>query len=215
MTWFGYLLSHPARVLAISEQHALLSVEGTVLAALVAIPFAIWAYRRPRIRHVAASVTEIIQTLPSLAVLAVLMIWLGIGDTTLVVALFLYALMPMLHNTVEGLLSVSPDLIDTARGLGMSRRQIMIRVQLPIAAPIILTGFRVALVTSIGIATIGVFVGAGGLGKLIYSGIQRLNTGEIFAGAAPAAAMAIIIDGVLAAVTRRRHGGRPAPGPGA
>jgi osmoprotectant transport system permease protein len=200
---FSYLEQNIGMIMQTAGTHALLSIEGTVLGALVAIPFGLYAYRRPGVRRVAAAVAETIQTIPSLALLAILMIWFGIGDTTLVVALFLYALMPMLHNTVEGLLSVDPALVDTARALGMSSRQTMWRVQVPLAAPIILTGFRVALVTSIGIATVGVFIGADGLGSIIYGGMQVQSASQIFAGALPAALMAIVFDGLLAFIAGR------------
>jgi len=190
--------------------HAWLSVEGTLLGAVVAIPFGLWSYRLPGVRKVAAAIAETIQTIPSLALLAILMIWFGMGDTTLVVALFLYALMPMLHNTVEGLLSVDPQYVDVAQGLGLSRAQVMWRVQVPLAAPIILTGLRVALVTSIGIATVGVFIGAQGLGSIIYQGMQVQSAPQILAGALPAALMAIVIDGILGffAGRLRRASGR-------
>jgi osmoprotectant transport system permease protein len=213
MSLFSYLTQNLGMVLQTAGIHAWLSIEGTVAGALVAIPFGIWSYRRPGVRRVAAAVTETIQTIPSLALLAILMIWFGIGNTTLVAALFLYALMPMLHNTVEGLLSVDPGLVATAKGLGMSDRQALIRVQIPLAAPIILTGFRVALVTSIGIATVGVFIGAAGLGSIIYGGMQVQSAPQIFAGALPAALMAILIDGLLgffaARAGRRRSKGQP------
>ncbi len=208
----SYLAENFSMVLETAGVHAGLSIEGTLFGALVAIPFGLWTYRRPGVRRVAAAVAETIQTIPSLALLAILMIWFGMGDTTLVIALFLYALMPMLHNTVEGLLSVDPALVDTSRALGMSSRQTMWRVQIPLAAPIILTGLRVALVTSIGIATVGVFIGADGLGSIIYGGMQVQSAPQIFAGALPAALMAIVFDGALAFLSgrtkRRRAPGR-------
>ncbi len=203
MNLFSYLVQNMSTVTQTAGIHALLSVEGTVLGAIVAIPFGLWAYRRNGVRRIAAAVAETIQTIPSLALLAILMIWFGIGNTTLVVALFLYSLMPMLHNTVEGLLSVDPQLVEVAKALGMSSRQALFRVQVPLAAPIILTGFRVALVTSIGIATVGVFIGAAGLGSIIYEGMQVQSASQIFAGALPAALMAIVIDGLLAVLAAR------------
>jgi osmoprotectant transport system permease protein len=203
MSLFSYLAQNFGMVMQTAGIHALLSIEGTVLAAIVAIPFGLWSYRRPGVQRFAAGVAETIQTIPSLALLAILMIPFGMGDTTLVVALFLYALMPMLHNTVEGLLSVDPGLVEVAKGLGMSRRQVLWRVQIPLASPIILTGFRVALVTSIGIATVGVFIGAEGLGSVIYGGMQVLSASQIFAGALPAALMAIVIDALLALLSQR------------
>lgn len=214
MNLFSYLAQNLAVVLQTAGIHALLSVEGTLLGAVVAIPFGLWAYRRPSLRRVASAVAETLQTIPSLALLVILMMWFGIGNTTLVMALFLYSLMPMLHNTVEGLLSVDAGLVETAKGLGMSNGQVLLRVQIPLAAPIILTGFRVALVTSIGIATVGVFIGATGLGSIIYGGMQVQSAPEIFAGALPAALMAIAFDGLLAllaAGTRRRRPRRSRP----
>ena len=212
MNLFSFLAQNLSMVAQTAAEHAWLSVEGTMLGALVAIPFGLWAYRRPGVRRIAAAVAETIQTIPSLALLAILMIWFGMGNTTLVVALFLYALMPMLHNTVEGLLSVDPGLVDVAQALGMSRHHVMWRVQIPLAAPIILTGLRVALVTSIGIATVGVFIGAAGLGSIIYGGMQVQSAPQILAGALPAALMAIAIDGLLAFLagrSRRRAPRRP------
>lgn len=205
MSWFSYIAQNPLTVLSLTGQHALLSVEGTVLGALVAVPLGILAYRKPRIRQTAKSVTEVIQTVPSLALMAVLMLWLGIGDTTMVATLFLYALMPLLHNTIEGLRSVDTALLDVAEGMGMSRSEMLWRVQIPVAAPLLLTGFRVALVTSIGIATMGVFIGAGGLGNLIYGGMQVMDPAQIFAGAAPAALLAIVIDLLLTVLSRSRR----------
>lgn len=205
MSWLTYLSQHLHTVLVLTLQQAILSIEGTVLGVVVAVPMGILLYRRGTIRRVAAAVTEIIQTIPGLALMAIIMVWLGMGNITLVATLFLYSLMPLLHNTIQGMRSVDPAIIDVARGMGMSNAQILWKIRMPLASAILLTGFRVALVTSIGIATMGVFIGAGGLGREIYSGMQVMNGGEIFSGALAAAVLAIVFDAGLSRVAGRRQ----------
>ncbi|GEA16108.1 amino acid ABC transporter permease [Moorella sp. E308F] len=186
------------RVLALSWQHLSLSVIGVALAAAGGIPLGILLTRYRWLAKPVMAATEVIQTIPSLAMLALLMMLFGLGDTTLVVSLFLYSLLPIVRNTYTGLLGVEPGLLEAGKGMGMTRSQLIWRVQVPIALPVILAGLRVALVTAIGIATIGVLIGAGGLGTLIWRGIQTRNNTMVLMGAVPAALLAILTDAGLA-----------------
>ncbi|WP_338832915.1 Glycine betaine/carnitine/choline transport system permease protein OpuCD [Moorella humiferrea] len=186
------------RVLALSWQHLSLSVMGVALAAAGGIPLGIFLTRYRWLAKPIMAFIEVLQTIPSLAMLALLMMLFGLGDTTLVVSLFLYSLLPIVRNTYTGLLGVDSSLLEAGKGMGMTRGQLIWRVQVPIALPVILAGLRVALVTAIGIATIGVLIGAGGLGTLIWRGIQTRNNSMVLMGAVPAALLAIVTDGVLA-----------------
>jgi osmoprotectant transport system permease protein len=149
------------------------------------------------------SVTDIIQTIPTLALLAILMMFFGLGDTTAIIALFLYSLLPIIRNTYIGLKSVEPGMVEAGIGMGMTKPQLLFKVQLPIALPVILSGIRVALVTGLGVATIGVLIGSGGLGIFIYRGVQMANIKMIFSGAVPLSVLAIGTDVLLTYVERR------------
>lgn len=137
---------------------------------------------------------EMIQTIPSLALLALLMIVFGLGNLTVIIGLTLYALLPIVRNTYTGLNSVSPYLRDAARGMGMSRLQRLIKVELPLAFPLIFSGIKIAVVNSLSIAVMGVLIGGGGLGYPIYRGIQTRNFVRIMNGGIPVILMALVFD---------------------
>ncbi|MCL6547368.1 MAG: ABC transporter permease [Alicyclobacillus sp.] len=193
----------PGLILSAAWQHLYLSILGTLLGGALGFVVAVLSRRRPRVVTVFMSLAEIIQTFPSIALLAILLLVFGLGNPTLIVALGLYGIMPVLQNTYEGIRSVDPMLLDIATGMGMTKGQILRRVELPIALPFILAGFRVSLVTAIGIATIGVFVGAGGLGLLIYRGLQMIDNTIMLEGAIPAALLAILVE-LLGGYAERR-----------
>jgi len=146
---------------------------------------------------------EILQTIPSLALLAMLMILFGLGNVTMIVGLVLYALMPITRNTHTGLSDVSPFIKDAAKGMGMTRLQRLIKVELPLAFPLIFSGIKIALVNSLSIAVMGVLIGAGGLGYPIYKGIQTLNMKLILSGAIPVVLMALVFDFFMSKIERR------------
>jgi osmoprotectant transport system permease protein len=142
-------------------------------------------------------ITSIGQTFPPVAVLALAVPALGFGFTPTIFALFLYGLMPVLHNTVAGLLEIQPEVMDAAEGLGMRPSQILFTVELPLALPVIMGGIRTSAVISVGTATIGATIGAGGLGAPIISGLISQNPAVVLHGAVPAALLAILVDKVL------------------
>ena len=181
-------------ILTMTGQHLLLSLQGVFWAVLAGIPLGWVAYRREGFRTFVFTVSEWLQIFPTLALLALLLFVWGLSDATLIAALFLYSLLPIVTATHAGLSGISPSIRESALGLGMNRWQFFLRVQLPLSLPHLLNGIRVALVTAVGITTVGVLVGAGGLGKPIWRGIQTQNTPMILSGAIPAAALAICID---------------------
>jgi len=142
-------------------------------------------------------VASVIQTIPSLAILGFMIPLLGIGVRPAIAALFLYALLPIIRNTYTSVIGIDPALIESATGMGMTRRQILVSVRLPLALPIIMAGIRTSTVICVGIATLCAFIGAGGLGTLIFRGISMVNNKIILAGAIPAALLALALDFLL------------------
>jgi osmoprotectant transport system permease protein len=181
-------------------EHLLLVLSAMLIAAAIAIPTGISVAAHPRTRGVALGIANIGQTIPSLALFGFLIpipFIGGIGAHTAIVALVIYALLPILRNTVTGILGVDPAVRDSAVAMGMTRGQILRMVELPLAAPTIVSGLRIATVTTIGTATIAAAIGAGGLGVFIFRGIASVDKLQILAGAVPAALMALGADAAL------------------
>jgi osmoprotectant transport system permease protein len=201
---FSALWTERDRLLTLLLEHVVLVAIAVGIAAALAIPLGILIARYPVLRQPFLGSASVLQTIPSLALLAFLIAvpWLGLGATSAVVALVLYAVLPILRNTFTGLDSVDPELIDAARGLGLTSRQILTRVQLPMAARTILAGLRTATVISVGIATLAAFIGAGGLGQPIVEGLYLNDTALVLSGAVPAAVLALAVDGLLGILER-------------
>ncbi|MEG0327313.1 MAG: ABC transporter permease [Erysipelothrix sp.] len=176
-------------------RHFLISIYGVLFASIVAIPLGFKIARHRKLAPWVIRIGNIIQTIPSLAMLSILMIVMGLGPNTVVVTVFLYSLLPIVKNTYTAVLNVQPQLLDVAKGMGMTSRQILLKVELPLSMSIIIGGIRNALVLAIGITAIGTFIGAGGLGDIITRGINVSNGSAIvWAGALPTALMAILAD---------------------
>lgn len=181
-------------------EHLLLVGVTMLIAGAVALPSGILVTRRPALRRGVLGFASVIQTVPSLALFGFLIpvpFIGGIGAHTAIIALVLYALLPILRNTVTGILAVEPSVRDSAVALGMTDRQVLWQVELPLAAPTILAGVRIATVATIGTATIAAAIGAGGLGVLIFRGLATVDSGLLLSGAIPAALMALSADRVL------------------
>lgn len=181
----------------LTVEHLILVGWACGAASLAGIALGVLVSRQPRWRPWIVGSTGILQTVPSLALLGFLIPATGIGAITATIALFLYALLPVVQNTVTGILEVDPAVRESAVALGMTPRQILREVELPLAWPTILGGIRIAIVTSIGTATIAAAVGGGGLGVLIFRGVATLDSRQILAGAVPAAILALLFEGVL------------------
>lgn len=196
----------PAEVLALTGEHAVLVLVATAAACALGIPLGILLSRRPVAARPILLFANAVQTIPSLALFGFLIplpLLGGIGARPAIVALVVYALLPILRNTHAGLTTVDPAVREAADGLGMTPRQRLRWVELPLAAPVVLAGVRIAAVVGVGLATIAAAIGAGGLGVLIYRGIATVDSRLILAGAVPAALLALAVDGVLAAIERR------------
>lgn len=179
-------------------QHILLSLVALFWAILIAVPTGIVLTRFRRLATLVLGVISVLQTIPSLALLGFMIPLFGIGATPAVIAMVIYALLPIARNTYTGILDVDPALLEAGRGMGMTRGQMLRMVELPLARSVIFAGIRTATVMTIGVATLASFIGAGGLGDLILRGIAMVDTGIILAGAIPAAILAIVFDMLLA-----------------
>lgn len=184
-------------IAAAAGEHLLLVLLAVGFACLLGLPAAIWAARHPSPGRYLLRAADLIQTIPSLALFGLLLPWLGVGPRMAVVALFAYALLPILRNTVAGLQSVPAPIKEAAVAMGLTPRQVLREVELPLAAPAIVAGLRIATVTTIGTATIAAAVGAGGLGTFLYRGLATLEPNLLLAGAIPAALMALVADRIL------------------
>jgi len=193
-TFFGLLATRAGELMRLLLEHLALTLVSVVIAATVAIPLGIAITKRDRLRQITLGAAGVVQTIPSLALLAFMIPLLGLGVTAAVAALFLYAVLPILRDTYTGIVEVDADLVDAARGMGMRPGQILTHVQLPLAMRTIMAGIRTSTVISIGIATLAAFVGAGGLGEPIVEGLYLNDTQLILAGAVPAALLAVIAD---------------------
>lgn len=189
-----------AEAVTLTLEHLQLVVLSILIAVAIAIPAGVFLARRAKLRGWALGITNVVQTIPSLALfgflLPVPMIG-GIGKRTAVIALVLYALLPVLRNTIVGMLGVDAAVRESAIAMGMTNRQLLAQVELPLAAPAIMAGVRIATVSTIGTATIAAAIGGGGLGTFIFRGIAMVDPQTVLAGAIPAAIIALVADGGL------------------
>ena len=188
---------------SLSLEHIELVAITVLIAAAAALPGAVGLARRAGARRWALGFANLAQTIPSLALFGFLLPVTGIGKPTTILALWLYALLPILRNTLTGILGVDAAVRESAVAMGMTSRQILWQVELPLAAPSIMAGLRIATVTTIGTATIAAAIGGGGLGVFIFRGIAMVDTRTVLAGAIPAAAMALLADEGLEWIERR------------
>src|SRR5437867_9858522 len=187
-------------------RHVLLVAVSIGIASAIGVPLGVWLTRRPGWSRIVLGVASVAQTIPSLALFGFLIPapWIGgIGVRTALVALTVYGLLPVLRNTVTGIAGVDPAIREAGRGMGMTDAQLLWRVELPLAASVIIAGVRVATVIGIGVATIAAAIGAGGLGVFIFRGVAMVDNRTILAGALPAAALAVGAELALGAVERR------------
>jgi len=190
----------------LTGEHLFLVGVSSLVAILIGVGVGILGTRRPTLRRVSLTVANVLQTIPSVALFGFLLpvpLIGGIGTHTAIICLVLYSLLPILRNTIVGITSVDPGLRDAAVAMGMTNRQLLQLVELPLAAPTILAGIRIAVVTNIGTAVIAAIIGGGGLGVLIFRGVASVDTLQILAGAIPAAAMALLADAAMSLLEKR------------
>jgi osmoprotectant transport system permease protein len=193
-----FMADNRAKLLEQVLEHIGLTLVSLLLAALIAIPAGIFISRKQQLSGSVLGLAGILQTIPSIALLGFLIPFMGIGIQPAIFALFLYALLPILRNTYTGIQGVAPEVREAGRGIGLTPGQLLRKVELPLALPVIFAGLRTATVINVGVATLAAYIGAGGLGEFIFGGIALNNGNMIMAGALPAALLAISFDQLLA-----------------
>ena len=206
MNFWQFVLQNHTEILELTLEHLWLVAVSTVLAVLIGIPLGILITRRPVLNKPVLGFANVIQTIPSLALFGFLLPapWIGArADRLAILALTLYALLPLIRNTYTGIKGVDRAIIEAGRGMGMTDGQLLWQVELPLALGVIIAGVRVATVISVGLATIAAAIGAGGLGEYIFRGLAMVNDQVILAGAIPAAILALLADVSLGSLEKR------------
>jgi len=206
MSAFQFLSQNQSQIYELTVEHLWLVGISMLWAVVIGIPLGILLTRRPILTKPILAGANVVQTIPSLALFGFLLPapWLGErADRLAITALTLYALLPIIQNTYIGIRGVDPAVREAARGMGMTDRQLLFQIELPLALGVILAGVRVATVITVGVATIAAAIGAGGLGEFIFRGLAMVNNRLILAGAIPAALMALLADFLLSRVARR------------
>lgn len=206
MNLLAFFIQHRSEILTLTLEHVGLVGVSMLLAVAIGLPLGILLTRRPELRRLILGSANVMETIPSLALFGFLLTapWLGERAARIAItALTLYALLPIIQNTYAGITGVDPAVREAARGMGMTERQLLFQVELPLGLAVILAGVRVATVLTVGIATIAPAIGAGGLGELIFRGVAMVDKQLILAGAIPAAALALLADFILGQFERR------------
>lgn len=206
MNFWHFMVANRQQVVELTVEHITLAGVSTLIAALVGIPLGIVITRIPQLSKPVLGSANVIQTIPSLALFGFLLPTPWIGDRAgrlAILALALYCLLPLIRNTYAGIRSVDPTVVEAGRAMGLTDRQLLFQVELPLASGVIVAGVRIAVVLSIGLATIAAAIGAGGLGEFIFRGLAMVNNQVILAGAVPAALLALGADFLLGILERR------------
>lgn len=197
MDFINVLIDSKEQIFTLLMEHIQLTILSVIIAIAIGVPLGILITKSEKIAKPILMIANVIQAVPSLALLGFLIPITGIGSIPAIVMVILYSLLPIIKNTYTGLSNISPDVIEAAKGIGMTKNQILRLVKIPLAIPVIMAGIRIASVTAVGLMTIAAFIGAGGLGYLVFQGIQTVDNNLILAGAIPAAILALIMDLVV------------------
>ncbi|WP_160671204.1 glycine betaine ABC transporter substrate-binding protein [Clostridium sp. C8-1-8] len=194
MNFLNFISNRKSDIFQLLFQHLYLTVFAVLVAIVIGVPLGILVSKSKNLSKPIIGLANIVQAIPSLALLGFLIPFVGIGSKPAIIMVVLYSLLPIIKNTHTGLTNIDPDLIEAAMGIGLTKRQILNKVQLPLALPVIMAGVRISAVTAVGLMTIAAFIGAGGLGYLVFSGIQTVDNNMILSGAIPACILALAID---------------------
>lgn len=202
MSTFTYMSQHIDEILTRGLQHIQITLFAIAIAILIGVPLGVLiSYVKP-MRKPVLGFANVVQAIPSIAILGFLVPFLGIGERPAIFMVVLYSLLPIIKNTATGLSNINNEMLEAAKGIGMTKFQVLTKVRIPLALPVMMAGVRISAVTSVGLVTIAAFIGAGGLGYLIYSGIRTVNSAQILAGAIPACVLALVVDWLGAIVEK-------------
>ena len=200
MDTLSYMIQNSSQIITLLIEHIRLTSIAVGLSVLIGVPIGLLISYAPALKKTILGITNLIQAIPSLALLGFSIPLMGIGTLPAVIVVFLYSLLPIVKNTYTGITQIKPELIEAARGIGMTRFQILKKVRIPFTLPLLMAGIRISAVTAVGLMTISAFIGAGGLGFLIFCGISSVNTDMILAGAIPACILALVLDWFLSLI---------------
>lgn len=199
----AFMAQHGSELLVKTWQQVYISAISLALGIIVAVPLSVILMKFPRTAKVVIALASMLQTIPALALLAMMIPFFGVGRVPAIVALFLYSLMPILRNTYVGLMDVNADTVDSARGLGMTEMQLILKVDIPLAMPVIMAGIRLSAIYVIAWATLASYIGAGGLGDFIFNGLSLYQPDLIFGGTIPVIILALLTDYLLGKLEKK------------
>ncbi|KJY61157.1 ABC transporter permease [Lactobacillus apis] len=199
----AFIAQHGSELLEKTWQQIYISAISLFLGIIVAVPISIILLKFPKTAKVVIALASMLQTIPALALLAMMIPFFGVGRVPAIIALFLYSLMPIMRNTYVGLTDVNPDTIDSARGLGMTKMQLILKVDIPLAMPVIMSGIRLSAIYVIAWATLASYIGAGGLGDFIFNGLSLYQPDLIFGGTIPVIILALLADYLLGQLEKK------------
>lgn len=199
----AFLTQHGSELLTKTWQQIYISAIALALGIIVAVPLSVILMKFPRTAKVVMAIASMLQTIPALALLAMMLPIFGIGQLPTIVALFLYSLMPILRNTYVGLTGVNPNTVDSAKGVGMTQIQIITKVDIPLAMPVIMSGIRLSAIYVIAWSTLASYIGAGGLGDFIFNGLNLYQPDLIFGGTIPVIILALLTDYLLGRLEKK------------
>lgn len=202
MNFIEYITQNKDQIISLSIEHIKLTAIAVGFAILIGVPLGILISYVKKLNKPILGVANVIQAIPSMALLGFAIPFLGIGTLPAIVMVILYSLLPIIKNTYTGIQSINPDIIEASKGIGLTKLQILIKVQIPLALPVIMAGIRISAVTAVGLMTMAAFIGAGGLGFLVFSGIRTVNNYQILAGAIPACILALFVDYLVGLVEK-------------
>jgi osmoprotectant transport system permease protein len=205
MEFINFVVTRSDQIGNLIVQHIYLSFIAVLIAILIGVPLGIIITRVEKLSKPILGFANLVQAIPSLAILGFLIPFVGIGKKPAIIMVVIYSLLPIIKNTYTGLVNIDKDTIEAAKGIGLTNSQILTKVQLPLAFPVIMAGIRISAVTAVGLMTIAAFVGAGGLGYLVFSGVQTVDNYMILAGAIPACILALLMDFILGKAENRLH----------
>lgn len=195
--FFNYIAQNSDQILSLLLEHIRLTCIAVGLAIVIGVPLGLLISYVKKLNKFVIGIASVIQAVPSMALLGFAIPFLGIGVLPSVIVVILYSLLPIIKNTFTGVQGISPDLIEAAKGIGLTKSEILFKIQIPLALPIIMAGIRISAVTAVGLMTMAAFIGGGGLGYLVFSGISTVNNNQILAGAVPACLLALLVDFLL------------------
>lgn len=202
INFINYLVQQKSKIISLLIEHIQLTAVAIIIAIIIGIPLGIIVSKNEKLRKYIIGIINIFQAIPSMALLGLLVPIVGIGSKPAIMMVVLYSLLPIVKNTTTGILGIDKNIIESATGIGLTSKQILYKIQLPLALPIIMAGIRISSVTAVGLMTLAAFIGAGGLGYLVFSGVQTVNNTMILAGAIPACILALLVDYIFSKVEK-------------